>query len=582
MAAAAGIAGTRIAADAAGVRAAEDVYRLVNRDATVRALEIIQEAAKHMRACRRARLLPEDINYALTSRGQDPVHIVVDPEENLRFRRADAGTRTIFYIPADNDVDVADLLHLPLPPAPVAPTLRSSWLALDGRAVPQDDLEVNYTGVADQPVPSITSPTSADPPSSSAPAAAAAAAGAVIPTTAATGSPAATLARISPHSFCLFRALARAFASPGREAARAAILTVSVGALRPLLVAYVELAAELTASAATVDAEAAARGRSEVLVLLYAAVSVAVAVMSASFTQASLQPYAHLLIGPLLTAATGAPRAYPGSAPKVPSFTSVVDVSPPTGDVDGVVLRQVAAAALGAVAVRYGELLVALPQRLASSLLATALAPASPANAVVGALGALGALGPACVSATLLAAVGGVPNLAIIATLHGSREAADAAAGPAGRYAATAAAAAVRSALAVAVAVAMRAAAVELRAALQLLAQHDSATDSARAAAAVEALGRTLGLSVGHTLGGAWASAAAVLGSEYLVHATGLMDVIGALSSRRGVFGGAQRHDVSVTAMLEGPADPAVLQRPCMRLVVHACAVSACVSVVYD
>ncbi|KAA6358675.1 MAG: putative Transcription initiation factor TFIID subunit 6, partial [Streblomastix strix] len=91
--------------------------------------KIIEDAARFMRISKRTVLKPSDINFALQSRGEQPVF-------GYEFSTPHALQRVPgvpgIYKEDDEEIDLSTLINEPFPPIPHPPSFTAHWLAIDG------------------------------------------------------------------------------------------------------------------------------------------------------------------------------------------------------------------------------------------------------------------------------------------------------------------------------------------------------------------------------------------------------------------------------------------------------------------
>ncbi|KAG6662903.1 transcription initiation factor TFIID subunit 6 [Carya illinoinensis] len=114
-----------------------DVALALAPDTEYRMREIMQEAIKCMRHSKRTTLTADDVDAALNMRNVEPIYGFAS-RGPLRFKRA-IGQRDLFYID-DKDVDLKDVIEMPLPKAPLDTAVHCHWLAIEGvqPAIPEN------------------------------------------------------------------------------------------------------------------------------------------------------------------------------------------------------------------------------------------------------------------------------------------------------------------------------------------------------------------------------------------------------------------------------------------------------------
>lgn len=146
----------RVIAESVGVASVSDeVADALAPDIEYRLRDIVAEALKFMRHGRRETLSCDDINFALRARSCEPLYgfATTDPP---RFCRA-AGTGDVFYLD-DPELNLSDLMAVPLPPMPRPPSFTAHWLAINGVQpdIGQNPSSSEATAAAHVESPSIT------------------------------------------------------------------------------------------------------------------------------------------------------------------------------------------------------------------------------------------------------------------------------------------------------------------------------------------------------------------------------------------------------------------------------------------
>jgi histone H3/H4 len=130
----------RVIAESVGVSSVSDeVADTLAPDIEYRLRDIVAEALKFMRHGRRETLSCDDINFALRARSCEPLYGFAS-RDTPRFCRA-AGTSDVYYLD-DPELNLSDLMAVPLPPMPRPPTFTAHWLAINGV---QPDIAQNPT-----------------------------------------------------------------------------------------------------------------------------------------------------------------------------------------------------------------------------------------------------------------------------------------------------------------------------------------------------------------------------------------------------------------------------------------------------
>ena len=117
-------------AESLGLSISDTVAAHLVQDSEYRLREIIHEATKFMKASKRSKLLPSDINYALRVKAVEPLYgyDVAAPSE---FRMTTSGSHVLYYV-ADKEYDLEELISADLPQIPLDVTMSAHWLAIEG------------------------------------------------------------------------------------------------------------------------------------------------------------------------------------------------------------------------------------------------------------------------------------------------------------------------------------------------------------------------------------------------------------------------------------------------------------------
>merc|ERR1719251_456235 len=116
----------------------EEAAREIAEEVTYRLRQLTQDAAKLMHHGKRAKLACEDVDQALRMTGQEPLY-GFQAGEHIPFRFTSGGGRDLHFM-EDKELDLSELVSGTLPKIPVAASLRSHWLAIDGvqPAIPEN------------------------------------------------------------------------------------------------------------------------------------------------------------------------------------------------------------------------------------------------------------------------------------------------------------------------------------------------------------------------------------------------------------------------------------------------------------
>ena len=108
-----------------------DAIQSLVPDVEFRLFQLLQEADRFRRRCRRSKLLPEDINSACRLLNVDPLYGFCSSSASLAqvVAKAHGGSSSD---PAQAVLSLEDVLDAALPPCPLEPSLRPHWLAANG------------------------------------------------------------------------------------------------------------------------------------------------------------------------------------------------------------------------------------------------------------------------------------------------------------------------------------------------------------------------------------------------------------------------------------------------------------------
>ena len=102
-------------ADSIGIQIKDDVASLLIEDAEYRIREIINESTKFMKHSNRKKMLPSDINSALTVKNIQPLFGYSNSKQHFKQ------TNQVYYL-EDAEIDLEELVNSPLPPIPLETT----------------------------------------------------------------------------------------------------------------------------------------------------------------------------------------------------------------------------------------------------------------------------------------------------------------------------------------------------------------------------------------------------------------------------------------------------------------------------
>lgn len=126
-------------AEAVGVTSlSDDACARLSEDLEHRLKEAVQDAHKFMRHSKRKRLTCSDLDHALSVKNIEPLY-GFDCAEYVPFKHTSGGGKELYYL-EDKELDLLDVVSLPLPHLPYDVSLRAHWLAVEGvqPAIPEN------------------------------------------------------------------------------------------------------------------------------------------------------------------------------------------------------------------------------------------------------------------------------------------------------------------------------------------------------------------------------------------------------------------------------------------------------------
>lgn len=124
-------------AETLGISVSDDVAATILQDAEYRLRELIHESARFMRRAHRSKLTANDINLALGVKNQSRIYGYSYDQGS--FKSVNVGGSDVFifvnlqvHYLDDQEVDLEELIHKPLPAIPHDVSFTAHWLAIEG------------------------------------------------------------------------------------------------------------------------------------------------------------------------------------------------------------------------------------------------------------------------------------------------------------------------------------------------------------------------------------------------------------------------------------------------------------------
>jgi len=134
----------KVVAESVGVSGISDeTLHFLADDATYRLKLAVQEAVKFMHHGKRRKMSTADFDNALKVHNIEPLY-TFNSSEFIPFRQASGGGREVHFV-EDKDIDLDEIIHSQPPKIPVATSLRTHWLAIEGEqpSVPENPPQVS-------------------------------------------------------------------------------------------------------------------------------------------------------------------------------------------------------------------------------------------------------------------------------------------------------------------------------------------------------------------------------------------------------------------------------------------------------
>lgn len=121
----------RIMAESVGIAGlAEEPCKRLSEDLEYRLKELVQNAIKFSRHCKRRKLTCADFDHALKLKNIEPLY-GFECAEYIPLRHTSGGGKDL-YFREEQELDLVEIIGTPLPKLPCDTTLRAHWLAVEG------------------------------------------------------------------------------------------------------------------------------------------------------------------------------------------------------------------------------------------------------------------------------------------------------------------------------------------------------------------------------------------------------------------------------------------------------------------
>lgn len=129
----------RVIAESVGVSSLpDDAASFLADHVTFILKTIVQDASKHMKHAKRAKLSTADVDYALVAKNVEPIYGMT-VKDHIPFRFTSGGGRELHFT-EEKELDLNDFVNSPLQRVPLEPSLKAHWLSIAGvqPAVPEN------------------------------------------------------------------------------------------------------------------------------------------------------------------------------------------------------------------------------------------------------------------------------------------------------------------------------------------------------------------------------------------------------------------------------------------------------------
>ncbi|KAJ3322748.1 hypothetical protein HDV06_002799 [Boothiomyces sp. JEL0866] len=115
-------------AESIGITVNDQIASTLMQDTEYRLRQIVVESVKFMKHSNRKKLIPSDINSALSLKNVQPLY---GYNNQSNFKTTVHQSQNLYYL-EDAEIDLEELVNKPLPPVPLDITWTCHWLAIEG------------------------------------------------------------------------------------------------------------------------------------------------------------------------------------------------------------------------------------------------------------------------------------------------------------------------------------------------------------------------------------------------------------------------------------------------------------------